>query len=76
MYARASSAHVNWEKCKCFLMGQWREKGPETKELQNKNCEGVIVKVCAKLSQWPWVLPQLSYRGIVLVINNLIASML
>ncbi len=30
----------------------------------------------AKLSKWNWLLPQLSYRGRVLVINNLAASML
>ncbi|KAK3541506.1 hypothetical protein QTP86_028023 [Hemibagrus guttatus] len=40
------------------------------------NWEGIVGKVCAKLSQWTWVLPQLSYRGRVLVINNLIASLL
>ncbi|KAK3516108.1 hypothetical protein QTP70_005386 [Hemibagrus guttatus] len=39
--------------------------------------EWVVGKVCAKLSQWTWVkLSQLSYRGRVLVTNNLIASFL
>ncbi len=33
-------------------------------------------KVCAKNSKWRWLLPQMSYRGRVLVINNLVASML
>lgn len=33
-------------------------------------------KVCAKMSKWKWLLPQMSYRGRVLVINNLVASML
>ena len=28
------------------------------------------------MSHWRWLLPQLSYRGRVLVINNLVASML
>lgn len=32
-------------------------------------------KVCAKLSQWARVLPQLSYKGRLLAINNLITSM-
>ncbi|KAI4890841.1 hypothetical protein NFI96_019969 [Prochilodus magdalenae] len=36
----------------------------------------VVEKVCAKLSKWTWVLPQLSYRGRLLVANNLVASML
>ncbi|KAI4884728.1 hypothetical protein NFI96_032233, partial [Prochilodus magdalenae] len=43
---------------------------------QKKNWDGVVEKVCAKLSKWTWVLPQLSYRGRVLVANNLVASML
>lgn len=32
--------------------------------------------MCAKLSKWTWILPQLSYRGRVLVANNLAAAML
>ena len=43
---------------------------------QKKNWEGVVEKVCARLSRWKWVLPQLSYRGRVLVANNLAASTL
>lgn len=45
-------------------------------EHQRKNWEGMVEKVCTKLSKWTWILPQLSYRGRVLVANNLIASML
>jgi hypothetical protein len=41
-----------------------------------KNWEGVVEKVCARLSRWKWVLPQLSYRGRVLVASNLAASTL
>ncbi|KAK3516016.1 hypothetical protein QTP70_001673, partial [Hemibagrus guttatus] len=47
-----------------------------TADFQMKNWEGVVGKLCAKLSQWTWVLPQLSYRGRVLVTNNLIAFFL
>ena len=47
-----------------------------TEEYQKQNWEGVLEKVCAKLSKWIWLLPQLSYRGRVLVANNLIASTL
>ncbi len=36
----------------------------------------MLEKVSAKLSRWNWLLPELSYRGRVLVINNLAASML
>lgn len=43
---------------------------------QEKNWEGMIDKVCAKLSKWKWVLPKLSYRGRALVVNNLVASMI
>ena len=41
-----------------------------------KNWEGVVDKVEAKLKKWKWLLPQMSYRGRVLVVNNLVASML
>ena len=30
-------------------------------------------RVCARLSKWKWLLPQLSYRGRVLIVNNLVA---
>ncbi len=43
---------------------------------RQKNWEGMLEKVSAKLSRWNWLLPELSYRGRVLVINNLAASML
>jgi len=36
----------------------------------------MLEKVSAKLSKWKWLLPELSYRGRVLVTNNLAASML
>ena len=47
-----------------------------TEAFQSKNWEGVKEKVCARLSRWKWLLPQLSYRGRVLVVNNLVASTL
>ncbi len=43
---------------------------------QEKNWEGMIEKVCGKLSRWKWVLPKLSYRGRALVVSNLVASMI
>lgn len=42
----------------------------------SRNWEGVLDKVRAKLFSWKWLLPQLSYRGRVLVINNLVAGSL
>lgn len=41
-----------------------------------KTWEGMVEKVSARLSKCTWVLPQLSYRGRVLVTNNLITIML
>ncbi len=37
--------------------------------LQGKNWEGLLEKVVARLSRWRWLLPQMSYKGRVLVIN-------
>jgi hypothetical protein len=41
-----------------------------TDEFQRKNWEGVMERVCARLSEWKWLLPLLSYRGRVLIVNN------
>ena len=45
-------------------------------EFYRKNWEGVMERACARLSKWKWLLPQLSYRGWVLIVNNLVASTL
>jgi len=45
-------------------------------EFQKLNWEGLEERVCTRLSRWKWLLPQLSYRGRVLVANNLVASTL
>jgi len=45
-------------------------------ECKMKNWEGLVEGVLVKLSKWQWLLPQLSYRGRVLIANNLIASTL
>ena len=42
-----------------------------TEEYERKNWEGVLEKVCARLTKWKWLLFQLSYRGRVLIANNL-----
>lgn len=62
---------------------RWRQDGFKAlgvflgnEQFQKKNWEGLLEKVSAKLTKWKWLLPQLSYRGRVLVINNLTASML
>ena len=41
-----------------------------------KNWDGVVEKVEGKLTKWRWLLPHMSYRGRVLIINNLVASTL
>lgn len=32
-----------------------------TQQFQENNWEGVMEKVCAKISKWRWLLPQISY---------------
>lgn len=41
-----------------------------------KNWEGVSQVVVSRLMKWRWLLSQVSYRGRVLIINNLVASSL
>lgn len=47
-----------------------------TKSYTEKNWEGLSDRVICRLQKWRWILPQLSFRGRCLVINNLAASML
>lgn len=44
--------------------------------MQKKNWEGLIEKVEGRLAKWKWIHSQLSFRGRVLIINNLVASTL
>lgn len=62
---------------------QWSKEGMKclgvflgTDQFQNKNWDGLVEKINARLSRWKWIQPQLSYRGRALVVNNLTASML
>lgn len=62
---------------------QWRKDGIKilgvflgNEQFQKKNWEELLEKVSGRLSKWNWLLPQLSYRGRVLVVNNLAASTL
>ncbi len=41
-----------------------------------KNWEGVIEKVKGRLNKWKCLVPKMSYRGRILIINNLVASSL
>uniref|UniRef100_A0A8C2FKM2 Reverse transcriptase domain-containing protein n=1 Tax=Cyprinus carpio TaxID=7962 RepID=A0A8C2FKM2_CYPCA len=41
-----------------------------------KNWEGLMEKVKGRLDKWKWLLPNMSYRGRTLIVNNLVASSL
>ena len=85
-YERASSAKVGemWGVARGALAPEglgWGRKRTEdlgffggTAGFQKHNWEGVMKKACARLSSWKWLLHQLSYRGRVLLANNLVAS--
>ncbi|KAL7838647.1 hypothetical protein AOLI_G00270510 [Acnodon oligacanthus] len=45
-------------------------------EAVRKNWECALMQMLEKLAKWTWLLSQLSYRGRVLIINNLAASTL
>lgn len=47
-----------------------------TDEYRKQNWEGLLEKTHARLSHWKRLLPQLSYRGRVLICNNIVASSL
>ncbi|KAJ3583122.1 hypothetical protein NHX12_034441 [Muraenolepis orangiensis] len=86
LYERASAARVNWrEQVVPSLPGglQWETEGLKvlgvflgTETFKAKNWERAKEKVCARLSKWKLLLPQMSYRGRVLVANTLVASTL
>ncbi|KAI4877209.1 hypothetical protein NFI96_028665 [Prochilodus magdalenae] len=63
---------VEWDRKGFKVLGVWLG----TEDVEIKNWEGLVEKVRARLSKWSWLLPQLSYRGRVLIANNLIASAL
>lgn len=44
--------------------------------LLQKNWDGVLQKVKGRLDKWKWLLPNMSYRGRTLIVNNLVASLL
>jgi len=41
---------------------------------QGKKWDGVVEKIEGRLKRWKWIHPQLSFRGKVLIVNNLTAS--
>ncbi|TWW81692.1 Transposon TX1 uncharacterized 149 kDa protein ORF 2 [Takifugu flavidus] len=45
-------------------------------EMKAKNWDDIVEKVDSKLHKWNWIKPHMSFRGRVLVLNNLVASLL
>ncbi|TWW67065.1 Transposon TX1 uncharacterized 149 kDa protein ORF 2 [Takifugu flavidus] len=45
-------------------------------EIEAKNWDDIVEKVDSKLHKWSWIKPHMSFRGRVLVLNNLVASLL
>ncbi|TWW71277.1 Transposon TX1 uncharacterized 149 kDa protein ORF 2 [Takifugu flavidus] len=45
-------------------------------EMEAKNWDDIVEKVDSKLHKWSWIKPHMSFRGRVLVLNNLVASLL
>ncbi|XP_040928666.1 transposon TX1 uncharacterized 149 kDa protein [Betta splendens] len=45
-----------------------------SEEHVRKNWDGVVEKVEGRLQKWGWLVPQMSYRGRTLIVNNLVAS--
>uniref|UniRef100_A0A8P4KAC5 Reverse transcriptase domain-containing protein n=1 Tax=Dicentrarchus labrax TaxID=13489 RepID=A0A8P4KAC5_DICLA len=61
----------------------WRREGLKylgiylgNSDIGKKNWENILEKVDNKLAKWRWLHPQISFRGRVLILNNLVASML
>ncbi|KAI3364781.1 hypothetical protein L3Q82_000909 [Scortum barcoo] len=61
----------------------WKEDGLKylgiflgNERMVRRNWENITEKIEGKLAKWKWLLPQMSYRGRVLVLNNLVATQL
>lgn len=63
---------LSWSKTGVKLLGIYF--GNE--QFMQQNWEGLLDRVKGRLQSWQWLLSQLSFRGRVLIINNLVASML
>lgn len=68
----ALPGNLKWGKSGLKYLGVFLGR----EDYKRQNWEGLVEKVCARLSCWHWLLPQLSYRGRALVCNNLVASRL
>lgn len=61
---------LNWKRGGLKYLGVYL--GDES--VQQKNWDGIIEKMEGRLKKWKWIHSQLSFRGRVLILNNLIAS--
>ena len=70
---------------RCVLPGglMWRKGGLKYLGIHvgdessiSKNWENTLEKVEGRLRKWKWILPKLSLKGRILIINNLVSSML
>ncbi len=66
------SSVLSWNKTGVKLLGIYF--GNE--QFMQQNWEGLLDRVKGRLQSWQWLLSRLSFRGRVLIINNLVASML
>ena len=63
---------LTWKKDGFKYLGVFLGK----EHIVKKNWENVTEKFEGKLSKWKWLLPQMSFKGRVLVLNNIVASQL
>lgn len=63
---------MTWKKSGIKYLGVYL--GDETS--QKKNWEGLVERVKGILAKWKWIHSQLSFRGRVLIANNLVTSTL
>ena len=72
VFAQQLPGNLNWNSEGLKFVGMFL--GTDTYKMTT--WKGLIDKICAGLSKWKWLLLPLSYRGRVLILNNLIASAL
>lgn len=77
-----SSAKVNWSKSDALVCGKWDRGLPNLPGGLSWKRDGIkylgvyLGNESMLQKKWKWLLPKMSFRGRVIVINNLVASML
>ncbi len=79
---------MKWNKSEAFLIGNWSKGKPSLPDGLNWgtgdfkylgvyiNWEGKVDQVKGRLDKWKWRIPRMSYKGRILIVNNLVASSL